>query len=56
MHGKYAVFMEFREFQRMRTQCIPGPLLSFGRRGLGTRLGMDVDHVHLSHDQGTPQI
>ena len=24
--------------RRMRTQCVPGPLLSFGRRGLGTRL------------------
>ena len=23
--------------RRMRTQCVPGPLLSFGRRGLGTR-------------------
>ena len=22
----------------MRIQCVPGPLLSFGRRGLGTRL------------------
>ena len=24
----------------MRIQCVPGPLLSFGRRGLGTRLGI----------------
>ena len=31
-------FLEFREFRRMRWQSVPGPLLSFGRRGLGTRL------------------
>ena len=24
--------------RHMRTQSVPGPLLSFGRRGLGTRL------------------
>ena len=31
-------FWNSDEFQRMRTQSVPGPLLSFGRRGLGTRL------------------
>ena len=37
VNGKYPEFTEFHEFQRMRTQSVPGPLLSFGRRGLGTR-------------------
>ena len=46
--------------RRMRTQCVPGPLLSFGRRGLGTRLARQgqftADKSICSHSNLLPII